>query len=49
MNVFTSWSGGRFDLVGYLKRLMLVVSTMVKMALNVWSETLLKKLKSRWK
>ena len=42
-----SWSGRGFDLVGYPKRWLLVASKMLRDEVNVFQDTLLKKLKSR--
>ena len=49
MKVLMSWSGRRFDLAGQPKRWMVVASTIVRDEVNFRQETLLKKLKSRWK
>ena len=45
MKVLTSCSGGRFDLVGYPKRWLVLASTMVKAEVFFLLETLLKNLK----
>ena len=42
-------SGGRFDLVIYPKRYLVVSSTIVRDEVNFWQENLLNKLKSRLK
>ena len=44
-----SWIVGRFDLVGYPKRWLVVASKMDRDEVNFWKETLLKKIKSRRK
>ena len=49
MNVLMSWSGGRFDILGYPKRWLVVASTIVRAEVDFWQETLLKNLKSIWK
>ena len=49
MKVLMSWSGRRFDLAGQPKRWMVVASTIVRDEVKFRQETLLKKLKSRWK
>ena len=48
MKGLMSWSGGRFDLVVYPKRWMVVSSTMVRAEVNFWKETLLNKMNSIW-
>ena len=45
MEVFISWSGGRFDIVGYTKRWLVVASEMVRLEVKFRQEILLKKLK----
>ena len=47
MKVFMSWIGGRFDLVGYPKRWLVVLSKMVRAEVIFWQETLLENLNSR--
>ena len=46
MNILMSWSGGNFDLVGWLKRWLVVASTIVSVEVNFQQETLLNNLKS---
>ena len=45
MQVLMSWSGGKFDPVGYAKRWLVETSTMVRSEVKTFQGNLLKKLK----